>query len=107
MKTQTKAPHTPGPWHYVRRSLNYNISSESKNICRIQGSIPSSTTPDQDTLEANARLIAAAPTMLKSLQKLETAFALNYDRQTMISKGHLQRIRWAIAKATSEKEPIQ
>ena len=60
MATETKATHTPGPWHYNQED-GY-IESEFGIIARACGW----TDPDDETLP-NARLIAAAPDLLAVL----------------------------------------
>lgn len=64
-----KTKHTPGPWT-VQRYSNYNgFSIWAPNI----GCVAERWCPSEDTetpFEANARLIAAAPDLLNSLQEL-------------------------------------
>ena len=70
------AKHTPGPWTYEgdHTHRQYNIrmlSREEKHICTVNNLPPHVlANRDQSTAEANARLIAAAPDLLASLQEL-------------------------------------
>ncbi len=53
--------HTPGPWVVEERSLNISVGPiRDPGVCRVYGL--------NDLGRANARLIAAAPEMLKALQ---------------------------------------
>ena len=73
--------HTPGPWKH----WGYQVQVETKNIVEYHGLnmpevIPvgtafkqtrgAKTVPDQDACYANARLMAAAPEMLETLENL-------------------------------------
>ena len=69
---KTKMKHTPGPW-----ILNGKSPSGSAVICRgpevgwnIALALPTAI-PGNDTMEANARLIASAPDLLEMLKKAQ------------------------------------
>lgn len=88
--------HTPGPWHVDECDTDARtyIQSEGDNeIANIQwGALK----PDQWE-QANARLIAAAPTMLDALSVIED-WIMSDD--TLDTNGHILRLaRAAIAKA--------
>ena len=61
------APFTPGPWHY-RGDISLSVESEflARTICRLRPGLKTrgeieSATKSGDNLEADARLISAAP----------------------------------------------
>ena len=100
--------HTLGPWQY---DINPNapeaiiVDWEGYTVVELSALAHSTCASD---LEANARLIAAAPDMLKALtQTLD--IAINYacearkcNPDECESWPWVQRSRAAIAKATSE-----
>jgi len=97
--------HTPSPWIYCNNSgLHRNIWAGSKMIARVDGN-----EHDEETADANAHLIAAAPRLLEALQ-----FALErlkivekedgYDHRTFHQGVAIDKAIAAIAKATGEKK---
>jgi citrate synthase len=70
--------HTPGPWYYVSDSLThrqFDVYSPSaapqQHVCTVNNlSVEALWKRDAKQAEANARLIAAAPQMLRALQRL-------------------------------------
>lgn len=82
--TKTQDAHTPGPWtRTVCKNEGYVSvisGADDSGVCEVHG-------------EANARLIAAAPTMLEALQ--QAAFAIPTDH------GAFETVRAAIAQATN------
>jgi hypothetical protein len=91
----THTTHTPGPWNIVSTATRFEINdSEQFPILRINGGmIP---------IEANARLIAAAPELLEPLEYF-TAFAeLNDDGEDERFTAMLATAHAAIAKATGK-----
>jgi len=81
MNTHT---HTKGPWHPVTLGASpdhaWAIDSESHEVARLP-----EWTDNQAEAEANARLIAAAPEMLKALQSLTHPMASDEDLQNAIA----------------------
>lgn len=76
MSTQTKGKHTEGPWH-LNTSIRSNLYVETNNarmpfICDMQLSVASED--DKDEIEANARLIAAAPELLDIVRRIESIY---------------------------------
>jgi hypothetical protein len=72
------AKHTPGPWRYVSRNIDENANWASRIPYAIERAMGSCVAPVADALadplvevcsqpqaEANARLIAAAPDLLR------------------------------------------
>ena len=90
------AKHTPGPW---RQNEHGNL------VCYPDGlevGILSSQLPKEER-EANARLIAAAPDLLDSLQHLSNVYEHIWvkmsDGEMAIVKGAWEVAEMAIAKA--------
>ena len=95
--------HTPGPWNYHelkpgnRNAFHVRNREISRGVCEVSASKWESTSADE--LEANARIISAAPELLAAL----LAFVAQYE-----GSGHDERerrpemilARQAIAKAT-------
>jgi len=80
--------HTPGPWkqeHAIYRY--YEITREGYWVARTRGA-------------ENARLIAAAPELLKALQAMLTHMGMDEDEW---NKPTFDQARAAIAKATGEQ----
>jgi hypothetical protein len=88
-------PHPPGPW-YVEHigSRPYIVDQPTKNfgIAEVHGITP-------ETAEANARLLAAAPELLQSLQSL----LWQWDNHQALMGMALQDARAAILKATTQQ----
>lgn len=66
--------HTPGPWKFSRplkvggfKSDGYQIFDDTHGLI---AEIPTGTSHDLEEVQANARLIAAAPELLMALKKL-------------------------------------
>lgn len=76
MPSETDAEHTPGPWEVDGQvSGTYFVAGQVENgrpggevIARVDSTVASLDPPN----EANARLIAAAPTMKERLLRLNT-----------------------------------
>ncbi|MCS4234455.1 hypothetical protein [Stenotrophomonas sp. BIGb0135] len=107
--------HTPGPWHLDETFVDGKWGNPSHWICEVVGpdnsrivaDIPEYRTYEEDTaeLEANARLIAAAPELLGALADLldvyrrgAQGFPLTYELCKVIEEQAAN----AIAKATGE-----
>ena len=92
--------HTPGPWEV--RTGEFIKDSEGKAIAYCQSS---NGTRNVDEVHANARLIAAAPDLLKALDKtagridnlLDSAHFNDTVRNFLMNMG--DDIQAAIAKA--------
>lgn len=75
MKTGKQATHTPGPWVAVRED-EYRSTIEAEGGERVIGSAFGQwddTTEKHAEIEPNAKLIAAAPDLLSTLQKVRAA----------------------------------
>ncbi len=85
--------HTPGPWTVPYKEFS-KVKAENGAVIATCHKLTNLT-----NLEANARLLAAAPDLLATLETI-AAFAVgNGDVCEIIAK----RARAAIAKATGEK----
>jgi hypothetical protein len=73
--TAQKISHTPGPWHVTKHEL-FHIDRGDIDafcvhapgglpVCRMGGNV------SQENVEANARLIAAAPAMYEALKRAQ------------------------------------
>ena len=90
-----EAKHTPGPWEYDygRYIRKEDTGGTIALMCESDGHVD----PEHATsmpLEANARLIAAAPDLLEALQDLSISAS-----ESGYSGIVLDRARTAIAKA--------
>ena len=107
--------HTPGPWEIHRTShLNIYIGHAHDHPNRTPGYFAEVRrfTNDQQHIEANARLIAAAPEMLEALQSVWLWIENQADAQSkgghatfdlMMLREQRDIVIGAIAKATGEK----
>ena len=62
-------PHTPGPWQQDQE-LPYEIRAAFESRVPFEGVAKVDRKQDKREMEANARLIAAAPEMLDALKEL-------------------------------------
>jgi hypothetical protein len=89
------AAHTPGPWVFVQDGLTL-VRGVSDDDCHQVVADCASDFMTNAECEANARLIAAAPDMLKALHKMVNAVGsrptISVDEADAIAKA-------AIAKA--------
>lgn len=105
----TDAKHTPGPWAvgYLDQSGQRIVKQEHIEICTCWhhsvGSI-------EQEMEANARLIAAAPDLLEALEGLvkineehNAAMAVIMGRPANWKDTYLDKARAAILKAKREE----
>jgi hypothetical protein len=87
--------HSPGPWLYTAPDSFVHMQYGSWLICKRPPKIQ--CTPKQ--WQANARLIAAAPDLLKALQAY-VADCKSFDPDDLFAGETLIAARAAIAKAT-------
>lgn len=96
------AQHTPGPWTLDDRGCKFIVHKTgdgyiTRDICRMDGS-----TMAAFAQEANARLIAAAPELLESLQEVTFLLEALLKLRGEPSPGSIgAKARAAIAKATT------
>lgn len=118
---EQKQNHTPGPWEIARKAAHHNgrLVIESYGFGTIAalsvtgaphyqdslGADDEHHAPHQEVMEANARLIAAAPELLEKLvvmTKLYEASLMELD-PGYISSVMVDNCRAAIAKATGQE----
>jgi hypothetical protein len=89
-------PHTPGPWTVDGQTLpqNLQISSPDGIVTVIDSEAFA------DTIEANARLIAAAPDLLAVLRDLSDAYQKHFDAMPVAWQTYDNMVSAAIARAT-------
>lgn len=89
----TETKHTPGPWSFEMQEFGAVIVSDGSSIATAFASkvISGAELP----MEANARLIAAAPDLLEALKELVEAF----DDDVM---GHKRKEQAEIVIAQAE-----
>ncbi len=102
--------HTPGPWRLDETFVDGQWGNPSHWVCEIVGpdnsrivaDIPEYRTYEEDAaeLEANARLIAAAPELLEALEYAQAWITEVGERKGLPNGRTLQTIEAAIAKAT-------
>lgn len=109
------AQHTPGPWradlHHTKQrgGLNHGyIIADS--IVPLAAVVLGVEGVSEDEGRANARLIAAAPSMLAALKRFEKLAASWADEKALSAHvSALEAIQWEaqslIAKATGEARP--
>lgn len=92
---------TPGPWEVDRNNVHTGqIATIHHCIGNDWVEIWSPNWPDsEETQEANANLIAAAPDLLEALQNMVTA----YEYEASIDNPALLAARSAISKALGEE----
>jgi hypothetical protein len=93
--------HTPGPWRLVRDQSGDWYISPIEAV--LPGHPDDGVGCDAEEAEENARLATAAPELLEACQAV--AMKLDYLQQLWgkegVTEGVAQKIRLAIAKATT------
>lgn len=89
--------HTPGPWK-ISTARTWNIFSAESHVATVHFSGLTPTGKQREEVDANARLIAAAPELLALKGALEV---MNHSEARVRSTWQ-QRARTAIAKATEQ-----
>lgn len=105
MKTQ-KVGHTPGQWKVVNNGLGHAVivvgpTGKQHTAC-IESLKSNIQEYEIEELEANARLIAAAPELLKALNACLVCLTLDSDMEEDFSK-EIKLAKNAIAKAEGRK----
>lgn len=104
------ATHTPGPWSLDLKNIDMDLSGHVSVDAPNHGALAQvvwlmaddkSLGRNSPMCEANARLIAAAPDLLASLQELLPMWSSG------IEEPWVQRARDAIAKATGSPKKYQ
>lgn len=99
--------HTPGPWTVVKNGNSKSLVrySDGENVTYVAQCNDMQFCPEHGTVEANARLIAAAPELLAALENLFEHCAMMHKHWGEASNAKeaeaaIQAGRAAIAKAT-------
>jgi hypothetical protein len=93
-----KTEHTPGPW-WVGPYYKSDVLS-------AQGTIAEAKPFNSPLAAVNAKLIAAAPDLLEACQDFVSKLDDYFAGRINIRPDYADRARAAIAKATSDKHPI-
>ena len=105
-----KQTHTQGPWHAIEQNAS---NPNTKGLFEIDANHPSgnrqtiAVTPykgDARELEANARLIAAAPEMLEMCKLLEECMETIDGKDGYDASYELAKVRAVLAKVEGETE---
>ena len=102
--------HTPGPWNVYQNGVDIIHPHPSNPTCNYQGYIVASANYSKDaetglpTIEAcaNARLIAAAPDLLRTLQNMVTIFGV-VNPEPIKAFVAIEQALGAIKKATNKE----
>jgi hypothetical protein len=93
-----RARHTPGPW--ALHDISYGIRIGDIAWIGFGSAYP------KEEHRANARLIAAAPSMLDALEEIaRLPIAGSYPDGPCLERQDMNMVRAAIAKATVEDTP--
>ena len=95
--------HTPGPWHSegYPRYVGPTVVSPDGPVCAISTGPLDRTLPRMPAA-ANARLIAAAPTMFDLLTAADRLEELSGENLAVYARTFAALARAAIARATGE-----
>lgn len=91
-----QARHTQGPWEVIEVGSTERHIIDSMGEDGMHGPLAIVQHGDQETLECNARLIAAAPALLAAL---EAIMAQIDPENTSVGLGNILNARAAIAGA--------
>ena len=87
--------HTPGPWriggHDGKSAIIYPSPTGGFQIARVR--------PNLDGGEANARLIAAAPELLKALETLVRGRPTTPPNHAVLGKDSVAYMNWLVFEA--------
>jgi hypothetical protein len=94
-----QSAHTPGPWNCNRASAAGREIIVSE-VSPVDVAVLSHRDKSQSEINANARLIAAAPELLEALQSMTSAYQQHFDVMPVAWQTFDNIARAAIAKAT-------
>lgn len=104
----TQAKHTAGPWSIYNRPINGNLPEPERFVFGVKGEhllttclLFQDTGVSGETVEANARLIAAAPDLLEAAIFAEQTYRYPSDVESEIEA--LEKLRKAIAKVEGKE----
>lgn len=92
--------HTPSPWSFVQSGTGdfpiWNVRIGTRGLITLPA------TAGMETMDADARLIAAAPELLEALKLMQRRFLDTDGTHSMWEQEATDAARAAIAKATGE-----
>lgn len=105
----TAARHTPGPWTINRTNADF-VGIAQEGYMPHATVFPRDNGPWEDTAEANARIIAAAPDLLEAcrwaMRYCQEAKANQYDDRAAVPLAcAISALHAAIAKAEGAATP--
>lgn len=92
--------HAPGPWTLIDRGMPVIVAGEGTVAVLSTGTLAGPYTDDR--LNANARLIAAAPDLLVALTELLTLYLQFENANFDTAKATFDNARAAIRKAEGQ-----
>lgn len=95
--TKVQSQHTPGPWHYFCSGFGHTVYSGTMDNPTI---VHDRSWQGDGRAEADARLIAAAPDLLKALLPFIGATLTADGKIIGLMREDFDRARAAVAKAT-------
>lgn len=95
-------PHSPGPW-WIKRGLDCNTVAvlDARRHYVVEDIRPDADDDPTQEREANARLIAAAPDLLKALKLVDLYFQRNHISGNF--QGDDEHEAWSAASTAIEK----
>jgi len=95
--------HTPGPWHInTLEVVPFSIHAHRGVVAEVSRGTMNEVKADE--IEANARLISAAPDLLAALQQIVKLAHRGDNDNRPIDSGAICHTAWdALAKARGEK----
>jgi hypothetical protein len=97
--------HTPGPWRTDRNDIHSGQISVVHHCVGndwVEVWSPDAIAADQKEMEANARLIAAAPELLEALEELYHLIDDAHDGDRVFTLELAQKAKAAIEKARGQ-----
>lgn len=101
----TQQTHTPGPWHvaYYGESERQIIKRGSLSLAEL---LTWSSGPESKTqVEANARLMAAAPDLLRALEKISADWGLCAPNSIIEARAAISKAKHAFGVREVAGEP--
>ncbi len=96
--------HTPGPWRVEHDKSGVYVMTPGQGIAKLYDVTPAEWVKDQQvSVDANARLIAAAPTLLSTLQWITQEMKRVGEIDVIEATRHLLKLQAAIASASPQE----
>jgi hypothetical protein len=101
-----KTTHTPEPWYvekpYAEPGIYIACAGTSAILCKMSDADGRVYRDGRESIDANARLIASAPSLLCMLERLHDEVMTNEDCFKHVASLTLEHVRNAIAKAKGQ-----